>query len=309
MFLDNEFTKEDAKMFQDILDNQKQPLRPTDSHIEYGQTANNALDKNTIVFIRTAKIWNPNLNNLNPASTNYLDVKSAVNENNGKVVLTLNLSGIVSPTQQDMTDYTDISYNPEDRTLDEVANSSNEEKVPLTYPFIWVGQDSWCGYNYLPPLNSEVIIGFGRRHNAYILGYINNDYKACTPYLKPGELCMKGVGNNYIHNRWSNKLDLKAWASAGDQDRDAASREESAQSDCTLWIRMDADNGHIEISATGGDAGQMSGIWISPEGINMVVQGKTIFGMDSGGMTMTGGSISQNAGHVDKNAPQEDSNG
>ena len=33
--MNNEFTKDDAKMFQDILDNQKQPLRPTDSHIEY----------------------------------------------------------------------------------------------------------------------------------------------------------------------------------------------------------------------------------------------------------------------------------
>ncbi len=305
---DNIFTEEDEAMLREVLDNQKPPLNPTDKYYEYGQTEDNALDKNTIMFIRTAKIWNPNLNNLNPVSTNNLEVKSAVNESTGKVLLTLNLSGFVSPTQQDMTDYTDISYNPEDRTLDEVKNTSNEEKIPLTYPFIWVGQDSWCGYNYLPPLNSEVIIGFGRKHNAYILGYINPQYKACTPYLKPGELCMKGAGNNYIHNRWSNKLDLKAWAVAGDQDRDSASREESAQDDCTLWIRMDADNGHIEISATGGGEGKMSGIWISPDGVNIVVQGKTIFGMDSGGITMTGSTISESAGHVDKNAPREDSN-
>ena len=103
------------------------------------------------------------MNKLNPAVTDFLDVKSAVNECTGKVVLSLDISGYVSPTQQDMTDYVDISYNPEERTLDEVKNTSNEEKTPLTYPFIWVGQgEDWCGYNYLPPLGSEVIIGFGK---------------------------------------------------------------------------------------------------------------------------------------------------
>ena len=285
---DNVFTEEDIASVRDVLNNQKAPIRPTDEYYEYGQTADASLDRNTIVFIRTAKIWNPNLNNLNPTTTNNLEVKSAVNEATGKVILTLNLSGYISPTQQDMTDYSDISYNPEDRTLDEVKNTSNEEKVPLTYPFIWVGQDTWCGFNYMPPLNSEVIIGFGRRHDAYILGYLNPQFKACKPYLKPGEICVKGVGNNYIHNRWSNKLDLKAWTDEGAQDRDSASREESASSACTLWIRMDADNGHIEISAQGGSPEQMSGIWISPEGVNIVVQGKTIFGMSGGGITMTG---------------------
>ena len=306
-----EFTSDDLEALRQFTETADTNIvMPTeDMNYELGRDEANAMDKHTVVFIRTAKIWNPRLNNMNPTTTNMLEVKSAVNENTGKVLLTLNMSGYISPAQQDETSYTDNAYGPEDRTLDEVTNTSLQEKIPLTYPFIWVGQDSWCGYNYLPPLNSEVIVGFGRRHDAYILGYVNPNYKACEPYLKPGEICMKGVGNNYIHNRWSNKLDLKVWAKEGEQDRDATSREESAPRDCTLWLRMDADNGHIELSAAGGGEGQMSGIWITPEGINLIAQGKTIISLNSSGITMTASTISEDAGHVDKNAPKEDSNG
>ena len=296
-----EVSDDELKELQEGINRQRKDIIQPNSSYDIGKQED-GLDKNTVVFLRTAKIWNPKLDELNPVSTNNLEVKSAVNESTGRVILTLNLSGFVSPVQQNMTSYTNISYNPEDRTFDEVQNSSNEEKIPLTYPFIWVGQDTWCGFNYLPPLNSEVIIGFGKRHDAYILGFLNRSYKECYPCLKPGEICIKGAGNNYIHNRWSNKLDLYAASSAGDQDKDAASREESAADDCTLWIRLDADNGHIELTATGGGAGQSSGIFISPTGIKLQALGKTIVSLDSGGITMTGATISKNAGNEDQNA-------
>jgi hypothetical protein len=283
---------------------------PTDEYFEYGQTRDKSLDDNTIMFIRSAKIWNPQLNNMSPTTTNLLEVKSAVNENNGKVLLSLDTAGYISPRQSDMTNYKDINYNPEERTLDEVQNNSNEEKVPLTHPFIWVGQDTWAGINYLPPLNSEVIIGFGRRHNAYILGYLNPSYKSCKPYLKPGEICIKGAGNNYIHTRWSNKLDLKAWASTGDQDKDAASREEQAKSNCELWIRMDADNGSITLSAQGGANGQFSAIIITPDGIQMTSGGKSVQELrGDGSITTTSGKQQTAAGNQSKDSANISDNG
>jgi hypothetical protein len=283
-------------------------VEPTDAHIEYGQTKDNKLDVNTIMFIRSARIWNPQLNNLSPTTYNMLDVKTAVNETTGKVILTMEIAGYISPRQSNMTDYKDISYNPEDRVLDEVTNKSNEEKIPLSYPFMWVGQNTWAGINYIPPLNSEVIVGFGRRHDVFILGYLNPDFKSCKPYLKPGEIMIKGAGNNYIHTRWSNKLDIFAAANAGDQDRDAKEGDQKVKASCELWIRLDADNGYMELFAQGASKEQRSGIRITPQGVSFLAAGQTSVEMTPDGINRTAGTVQSNVGAMNENTASQKNN-
>jgi hypothetical protein len=265
---------------------------------EYGQTKKASIDEHYDICLRIATIDNPTVNRVSPIGNNPLDTTNTVNENVGKVCLRFEGlgSGILNIGGEGKSDESDYSYNAEDRTLNESGNTSTRETVSLTYPFIWSGPSNWCGINYLPPVGSKVIIGFAKNNRPMILGYLNENYKMCYPPLKPGEIMTKGYGNNYIHNRWSNKVDLKAWAKKGEQDRDDSSGSMSAKQDCVAMIRLDADNGFIELSVNG------TGLRIFEDYISMSVKGKSSFVMDEQSTNM----VSPSA--VTMNAPSFNSN-
>lgn len=264
---------------------------------DYGKSKLNGLEQDGAIKLRLAIIDNPEINRPNSIGFDPTDADEAVNDNTGKVSLRwIGMSGgVINPDKSGSKTGKITSYNPEDRTLDETRNSSIRELVPLTHPFLWAGPDNWCGYNYLPPIGAKVIVGFGKSGLPYILGYLNPHYKICTPFLRPGEICNKGYGNNYIHNRWSNKLDLKAWVTAGEQDIDDPSAEKSASEDCTLWIRMDADNANIEISANS------SVFYLTPDTIAMSVAGTSMFSITSDTVAITANNFVVNSANMDTN--------
>lgn len=272
---------------------------------EYGQTEKASIDKNFDICLRVATIDNPTVNRVSPVGFNPLDTENVINENVGKVCLRFEGlgSGIVNIGGAGSAGEKDFSYNPEDRTLNEFGNTSTRESVGLTYPFMWAGPANWCGINYLPPVGAKVIVGFAKNNRPMILGYLNENYKMCYPPLRPGEILTKGYGNNYIHNRWSNKLDLKAWAKSGEQDRDDSSGSMSAKNDCVAMLRLDADNGFIELTVNG------TGFRIFEDYISMSVKGKTSFVMDEetanmvapSAVTMNSPSFNSNYGRGDGN--------
>ena len=209
------------------------------------------------------------------------------------------------------------AYNPEERTYDDWDIQSRREMVDLCYPFIWSDGTNWCGYNYIPPIGSKVVVGFRRHGFAVMLGYLPTYYRAAYPPLKPGEICNKGYGNNYIHNRWSDKLDLKAWSVAGAVDLDDPAKTKTNASDCTLWIRLDANNRHIKISATSASPAQSSVIYLKPESITMstadlnnpdIEGGTTSYYQDANNVTITTKTFTVNANLVDINSSRINQN-
>lgn len=272
---------------------------------EYGQTKRDALPKDYEMWLRVATIDNPNYNRLSPIGSNPLDTNDVVNENTGRVCLRwegLNY-GLVNTGGKGTPEQKDFSYNPEDRSIDEQANISDKEPVELTYPFIWSGPANWCGINYLPPVGAKVIVGFAKNNKPMILGYLYENYKMSDPPLRTGEIMIKGYGKNYIHNRWSNKLDLVTKAEEGEQDRDDSSGSKSAKSSCVAQIRLDADNGFIELMVNG------TGIRISEDGISFSVQGKSSMTMEDDAISnVTSGAFKVNASTVNMNYGRGDSN-
>ena len=268
------------------------PVRRNDGKREY-----RGIEKNSEIVLRLAVIDNPELNRPSPIGMDPTDVGGVVNDSTGKVCLRwLGMSGgVVNPGPASVKQPEVTSYNPEDRKLSETATGSEKELVPLTYPFLWVGTDNWCGYNYLPPIGAKVIVGFSKNGYPQILGYLNPHYKICTPYLRPGEVVHKGYGNNYVHLRQSNKLDVKVWANAGDADVDDPTGEKTAAADCTLWVRMDADNGHLEISAND------TIVYVTPDSIGMTVGGKTSLTLTSDTVAITTSKFSLNSQMTDMN--------
>jgi hypothetical protein len=264
---------------------------------EYGQTKKASIDENYDICLRIATIDNPTVNRISPIGLNPHDTTNAVNENVGKVCLRFEGlgSGILNIGGEGKSDNGNVSYNAEDRTLNEMGNTSTRETVDLTYPFLWSGPTNWCGINYLPPVGAKVIVGFAKNNRPMILGYLNENYKMCYPPLRPGEILTKGFGNNYIHNRWSNKLDLKAWSTNGSQDIDDPAYEKCSTQDYTLWIRMDADNGHIVISANS------TSLLMTPDNISMTVGGTSVFSVTNDSISLTTGTLSINAQSIDNN--------
>ena len=274
------------------------------------------------VRLRIALIENPEIQRSDYINLDASDVQGVYNLNTGKVALSwADLpGGVIRPAEVDgqwKYDQKEDKYNPEERTFNDWDIQSRREMVDLTHPFIWADNKNWCGYNYIPPVGSKVVVGFRKHGFPIILGYLPTHYKICYPVLKPGETCNKGYGNNYIHNRWSDKLDLKAWSVAGDVDKDDPSKSKVNASDCTLWIRMDANNRHIKISATDASPAHTSVIYLKPESITMTTVdladenasgGTTSYFQDSNNVTITTKTFTVNADLVDINSTRINQN-
>ena len=162
---------------------------------------------------------------------------------------------------------TGTSMNPEERTSTGQATTSAREMVDMASPAIWTGGSNWCGMNYMPPVGSRVVVGSGQNGKPQITGYLPADYSVCNPILQMGETCIKGYGNNYIHLRQSDKLDLKAWAGSGDMDPDDPNKSKTNSAGSTVWLRLNADDGYMKLSV-GGDS-DSSAIMITPDTITI----------------------------------------
>ena len=234
-------TTEDARLaVDDVLDEE----------MHTGRETYNSLDPNTTIHLRLAVIDNPNIGRPN-AVIDYTDTTGVVNTVTAKVCLRwLNMNGgVVRANSKRGAGEHRSSYNVEDLEHGELNGGDDSELVELSYPFIWVADTNWCGFNYMPPVGAKVIVGFAKNNDPRILGYINPKPKHIKPVLKPGEVCVKGYGDNYIVWRQSNKLDIFVGVGEGVQDVDDPTYQKASTAACNLSIRMDADNGFIKLTA------------------------------------------------------------
>lgn len=205
----------------------------------------------------------------NGSKIDPLKVDNVINMNTGKVVIKWveYNGGIVRPEQFGYPSegyVEDWKYSPEkdskypeERTLNcyNHDKASEKEMLELSHAFIWNNGSNWCGMNYLPPVGSIVIVGFKKNNMPVILGYMPTDYKSCNPYIKPGETILKGYGSNYIHWRWSNKLDINVKSKKGEVDLDDPYKKQTYPNTINMWMRFDCytRNLIIDINQTDGN--------------------------------------------------------
>lgn len=253
-----------------------------DTSVKY----NGIIGKNDIYKLRLAMIDNPEINR-DAESDNHitlndpLNITGIFNMNNGYLTLRwLDSNG----GQINDKDYSGIwehitalqTEEPDCRKFNEWNISSKRENVQLTHPFIWSTSENWCGFNYIPPVGSVVIVGFLKKGNtAVLLGFLPQNYKATTPYLKPGEILLKGYGGNRIHFRQSDKLDIKTKSVEGKTDLESLTNSINTNS-CENLIRLDSNNNNITISCTNTSSGEQSNIIITPYGIELNTNKLTI---------------------------------
>lgn len=226
------------------------------------------VDKFGEIRLRLATIDSPEINRTGFDSINELDTTNVVNVNSGKVTLKWEdvPGGVVRPTELSGTwkyNPDQDSINPEERDFNNNTITSSREMVDLTSPFIWTGDANYCGFNYIPPIGSRVIVGFRKHGFPLILGYLPKYFKVLYPVLKPGEMCIKGHGNNYTHWRHSDKLDMKVWSNKGEIDKDDPYKKKENQTSNVIWLRLNANDGYILMSVTDSTNGKTSAFNIS----------------------------------------------
>ena len=214
---------------------------------------------------------------IDPLKTDHI-----INMKTGKVVIKWieYNGGVIRPEQfgypnvgypEDWEYYPELDNKyPEDRTLNcyNHDKASEKEMLDLSSAFIWSNGKNWCGINYMPPVGSIVIVGFKKNNIPVILGFMQSDYKACNP-LKPGEMMIKGFGDNYTHWRWSNKLDTRVSCKKGDIDLDDPYKKQTYQNDIELWQRFDTYTQNITFDAKNLNTNTRTIVEIRPESFNV----------------------------------------
>ena len=287
----------------DILEGINRTIPPQPSTLLVDK-AKNQLDKYYDIQIRVAQIENPQEDIISVVDRNPLDISHTINDNTGQVCLRFNDLGLgfMNPDGAGEKLNSMYDYDPKMQNEYAVTNVDSRPNVGLTYPFIFVGTQSWCGFNYLPPVGSKVLVGFGKNHKPFILGFLAEQYKFMRPILHPGEIMIKGYGNNYIHWRWSNKLDIVAGGSEGEIDRDDAAGGKTIACSNSCMIQLDADNGQISLLVNG------TGLVVGGDGVHMRHKTSSIDITDEGVSTLTTGSISMDGAAMDKHIAKESSN-
>lgn len=282
----------------------------------------NRLEEHHAVQLRIATIENPMRSINSPISKDPLETKHVVNLSTGKVCLRFNDMSVGAGVlkSEGRRPNQNLSYSSDDRTLNELYDSDNTQNIPLTYPFIFANATNWCGINYMPPVGSKVVVGFGKLGMPIILGYLTEAFKIQTPPLLPGEVCIKGWGGNYIHWKWSNKIDIVAGAQQGAQDLDDSSGSKSANADARVRITLDGDNGTLALLVNGtGMIIQDDGIHMQTKGsssisltedsVKMQTQGKSSISLGPDGISrVTSGADNTNAATTSRNAGNNENN-
>lgn len=332
------------------------------SYIEHVNTGNRLSDRTPYdgmldrfgeVRLRIAIIDNHEIKRPQYSKINPLDPKDVINLNTGNVTLRWvdmpggiirdkNMAGKWEHNKEyedsNVDKHENIDENntgsnayakglPENRDYDEWIINSRREMVQLTHPFIWADSTNYCGMNYIPPVGSMVIVGFKKHGHPVILGYVPTHYAVCKPVLKPGEITMKGYGNNYIHWRQSDKLDMKVWAEEGKIDNDDYEKLKTNKANCTLWLRMNANDRYLTITAEGENPEDKNtyktNFVVKPEGITMKTSSNNLNSADDSGehndedttisstievnpesIVINTGSFRINAGNIELNASE-----
>lgn len=246
--------------------------------------ANKSTEKFDEVRLRIGKIDNYLIDRGGEA-IDPLDTDRIINMSNGKVVIQwLNYSGgVLRPadygypstgfTEDWKYDPTSDTKKPEDRTLDcyNHEKASAREIVDLTHAFVWNNTSNWAGIRSLPPVGSIVVCGFAKNNKTIILGYLQDEtgYKVSKPYLKPGETIIKGYGNNYIHFRQSDRLDIHVKSEAGKNDIEDPFKNDKYQVSLDLWQRFDGYTGNIITSVEDVDNGNKGLLEIRYDGVSL----------------------------------------
>src|SRR3712207_3477009 len=86
-----------------------------------------------------------------------------------------------------------------------------------------------------------------------------------------GETMIKGYGNNYIHWRWSDKLDAHVWCKRNEIDIDDPYKTDRYPHDIDMWVRFDCytSNLWIEVSQLDLEDHKTTTIEIKPSGISI----------------------------------------
>ena len=249
------------------------------------------------LWIRVGYILDP-MDTTSAVSRNPLNINGVVNDVTYKCVIRwADLGGgVYNPEQKGKREETEKSYNTDDRTMSEKSNTSTKEIVPITSPFIWTGTVNWCGINFIPPVGSKVLVGFGKNRLPVVLGYLAEHYAIVDPPCEPGEILIKGYGNNYIHWHNSNKLTISTYTKEGAPDRDDKDGGKTASANSVTSLEIDADNGFISLMVNS------TGIRVSESSITLSINGTSIQLTDDAISLQTPSQIMLNASQTDINS-------
>lgn len=259
---------------------------------EKGQLNKPAFDGMTDEFgevrLRLAVVDNPEINRGPYDVVNPVDPSNVINLNTGTITLRWigYPGGVIRPggTDKGGTSGTYVNEpkpNQVSSTTRDWTNwqiDSRREQVDISSPFIWADTKNWCGINHIPPVGSVCVVGFKKHGLPVILGYINLHYKVTAPVLRPGEMCIKGYGKNYIHWRDSDKLDIRVWSEVGDIDLDyvnAGLKKDPCSKATELWISLNANDSRIDIEAF--SEGNKSQATFTPTDITIINSNKDSF--------------------------------
>ena len=125
-----------------------------------------------------------------------------------------------------------IEVNPEACTTSGYSTTSEQQTVRLPNNVQSAGGGNWCGSNNMPLVNGK--FNMSRQPNGSMQpgAVVADDTpEDMHPILRPGESCDKGFGNNYIHKRTSDKMDIICSAKKDGYDPDYEPIDETASED------------------------------------------------------------------------------
>lgn len=216
-------------------------------------------DVNADLRLRYAIIQNPSIENVQ--EKNSLDLTNVYNPNTGGVTVSWfqNNNGGVKGQEKESGSWEvneeQVNISVKDRKQDYNV-SSTVPNVRLTSPFIWTGDDNrCCGFNYVPPNKSIVLMGNKEFNQPVMLGYVASNPSVLYPVLKPGEVSISGYGNNFIHWGQSDKISIYCKSNAGEVDIDDPDYIKTGTgkinaTNCELEVNINSNNRFIEIKAS-----------------------------------------------------------
>lgn len=185
-------------------------------------------DNNSDLRLRMAVITNSKV----PVAENKdpLDMTQTLNQSRGSVAISymngVSGTGPAAGTDIQTSQYikSNNSYKLADRKFN-YDTTSTDANTKLSMPYIWTGQNSdgentWCGFNYVPLQNSIALMGNKESGQPLILNYVPSNPEILLPALKPGEIAISGYGHNYIHWGQSDKITIHCDSKQGGIDYD-----------------------------------------------------------------------------------------
>lgn len=199
--------------------------------------------------LRVGVVDNPTYYRPEGAPLHPLNPIGIVNTQTGKIcVRWLEMKGgLIQKEKVDGKMKTSVKYLSDHGEYGEIyEDTKNREILTLTHPFIWATNKNWCGFHYLPPVGSIVVVGFRKNNLPVLLGFIQSNYKACHK-IKLGEIMIKGYGHNYTHWKQSDRLEHKVWAIINEHDLDDPNKTKVNDANCNGRILMDANDKFIRL--------------------------------------------------------------